>query len=850
MLQRKGTMNKSGSVASRARLAALLISLPAIFWSSARGFEICALQSVVWRRLVVDATISVPPPKTSPFLEGSYITPHGDSITLNDRYLLFDGKPWLPVMGEFHYTRVPENLWEEELLKMKADGIQIVSTYVIWIHQEEVKGQFDWSGRRNLRHFVKLCAKNGLFVVLRIGPWVHGEVRNGGFPNWLIKDVPNDDLRKDVPEFMSHVKEFYDQIGEQVKGLLWKDGGPIIGIQLDNEYAMRGPHAGANYILALKKLAIDAGLNVPLCTVTGWDNAIVPKGAVLPVYGGYMDAPWAGSRNQLPPNEVYAFRFHSRVSGGADEGSEDSLLNNSDTPFLTAELGGGIEDTYHRRPIIEPNDVVAMYPVMLGSGVNMYGTYMFQGGENPEGELTTLQESQITGYPNDVPVKSYDFQAPLGEFGQERESFRKMKVFNYFLNDFGDQLAPLTVRPPNVQPKSPADFSVPRLSVRTNGSEGFVFWNNYVRYYPMPTWKKAQVTIKLPNETLTIPRKPINIPSGAYFIWPFNFDLSGVKLKYSTAQLFTRLETNKIPTYFFVAIPGITPEFAFDEKTVSSMQIESGKTTLEDSIRYVNDIRPGLSTAIFLHTKEGSDVKIVVLTQAQAESAWKVEIDGQEHLLFTRQQFFTDGAHIYLQSIGNPKFEFRVVPELSQVPRGSLIIRAVETKDRITSFIATAPVGNLRLGVAKIHPAGHVPPVKLGPPVNWRKNSRVAEAPDDSLFALATKWRLTLPDNFPADVSELFLRVKYSGDIARLYSDNHLLDDNFYNGLPWEVGLKRFDKELKAGPLELAILPLRKDAPIFLEKKRWPEFPQSGQVAELKSLKLVPEYQLSIDANQ
>ena len=79
-----------------------------------------------------------------------------------------------------------------------------------------------------------------------------------------------------------------------------------------------------------------------------------------------------------------------------------------------------------------------MFPVMLGSGVNLYGTYMFQGGENPDGKLTTLQESQATGYPNDVPIKSYDFQAPLGEFGEERASFRKLKVFQYFLNDFGD----------------------------------------------------------------------------------------------------------------------------------------------------------------------------------------------------------------------------------------------------------------------------------------------------------------------------------------------------------------------------------------------------------------------------
>ena len=432
--------------------------------------------------LMVDATAPVKVPVPAAFTGGTYIAPDGDSLTLNDRYLMFNGKPWFPVMGEFHYTRVPEDNWNEELLQMKSAGVQIISTYVFWIHHEEIEGEFDWKVRRDLRRFIELCAENGLYIQLRIGPWDHGEVRNGGFPDWLLKKVPKDDLRKDVPSFIKYVKILYEQIGKQVKGLLWKNGGPIIGIQFDNEYAMRGPHAGEEYILALKKLAIRAGLDVPLYVVTGWDNAVVPEGTVLPFYGGYMDAPLDGSIEQLPPNEVYTFRFYSRVSGSMgmigmhdNHKSLDTMQDDAGVPFLGTEFGGGVQNTYHRRPVIKANDVAAMYPVMLGSGVNLFGTYMFQGGENPQGKLTTLQESQVTDYPNDVPMKSYDFQAPLGEFGQERESFRKIKVFNYFLNDFGDQLAPLIVRPPVVLPNGAADFSVPRFSVRTNGKEGFVF---------------------------------------------------------------------------------------------------------------------------------------------------------------------------------------------------------------------------------------------------------------------------------------------------------------------------------------------------------------------------------------
>ena len=173
-------------------------------------------------------------------------------LSVNSRYLLRDGVPWFPVMGEFQYSRYPEAEWEDEILKMKAGGVQIVSTYVFWIHHEEIEGQFDWTGQRNLRRFVELCAKHGLYVWARIGPWDHGECRNGGFPDWLIKQCPT---RQIDPVYLGYVKRFYAQIGLQVKGLFWKDGGPIIGIQLENEYSARGPGKGADYILALRRLA-------------------------------------------------------------------------------------------------------------------------------------------------------------------------------------------------------------------------------------------------------------------------------------------------------------------------------------------------------------------------------------------------------------------------------------------------------------------------------------------------------------------------------------------------------------------------------------------------------------------
>ena len=281
------------------------------------------------------------------------------------------------------------------------------------------------------------------------------------------------------------------------------------------------------------------------------------------------------SKSFRPPRSMPS-RFSSRVSGNGGQiplaQASDGAGNPSEPfPFITAEIGGGVQDTYRRRPVITTDDVGAMCPVFLGSGVNLFGVYLFQGGENPQGKLSTLQESKATGYPTDVPVKSYDFQAPLSEFGEERASFRRLKLFTYFLDDFGAYLAPMSVHAPEIVPNGPSDISVPRISVRSSGDSGFLFVNNYARNFKLPERDAFQVSIKVPKRTIRIPAKPVNIPSGAYFIWPFNLEMSGIRVKYSTAQLFTKIVTKDGTDYFFFAVPGIRAEFDFDAKSVSTI---------------------------------------------------------------------------------------------------------------------------------------------------------------------------------------------------------------------------------------------------------------------------------------
>ena len=645
-----------------------------------------------------------------------------------------------------------------------------------------------------------------------------------------------------------------------LKGLLWKDGGPVIAIQLENEYSKRGPRAGEAHILELKKLALASGLVAPLYLITGWDDAVVPPRAVIPVYGGYPAAPWDSSVARLPPAEIYAFRFLSRVAANvnADRGPGEpgALPSESDLlPYLTAEIGGGIEDTYHRRPVIAPDDIAAVVPVMLGSGVNLYGTYMFQGGENPDGRLTTLQESQATGYPNDLPIKSYDFQAPLGEFGQERASLRKLKIFNYFLNDFGADLAPMVVHAPAAQPRNSADLSVPRVAVRSHGDAGFIFFNNYVRGASMPVRRAAQFQIHLPETngepcaTLAIPRHPIDLPSGAYFIWPFNLRLEGITLRYSTAQLFTRLESSGIQTVYFEALPGIPPEFAFDAATVRTVKASSGETVTDSGVLYVTGIQPGVNSSIDVVSSDGKSLRLVVLTSSEAEDAWKVRIAGSDRLLITSQDFLTDPdarpAHIWLRSLADPHFEFSITPPTSALLQASVPLIPVAVTDRSAAFTVEVPKWHGALQSTEIEPDAEAPPVKTGPAQDWRPHG-VAQAPPAGELPEAAQWSIDVPAGALDGLSELFLEVTYKGDLARLEANHQTLDDDFYNGKPWLVGLERFLAPNGSGSFDLSILPLRKDAPVYFEFPVPLKFGQNGQIDKLDSIRLVPEYQFAI----
>ncbi len=737
--------------------------------------------------------------------------PAGVEINANSRHLTLGGKPWFPVVGEFHYTRYPRAEWEDELRKMKAGGINVVATYVIWIYHEEEKGKWDWSGDRDLRAFVETCRKVGIFCYPRLGPWVHAEVRNGGLPDWLLRECGGA-ARTDSEPYLGYVRTFFGQIARQLEGLLWKDGGPVIGTQIENELTNNPQH-----LLTLKNLARESGIDVPLYTVTGWMGVKFPENEVLPVFGGYPDAFWAkqsdGWARESRANYIFTHNRDDSTIGAdlAEAGAGEVSL--SRYPYGTVELGGGMQVSYRRRPVIEADDIAAITLSKLGSGSNMQGYYMYHGGANKVGRLSTLQESRATGYPNDMPVIDYDFQAPLGKLGQKRGTFDALRVLHLFLADFGGELAPMPSILPEKQPQSLDDRETLRWSVRSDGQRGFLFINNYQRIETLPAHEGVQFEVKLKGGTLKVPSEPTCIPAQSYMIWPFNMMLGGALLRYSTAQLLCRVGD----TFVFFAPEGVAPEFEFDPQTVA-----------EKSQARVADLRPG--SLVTVKACDGADARILLLSEEQARQAYKVKFAGAERLFLTKATLFADGDDVRLRARDPGDLTAAVYPPLND---------ATKTNENFQHFSGVVPAEKISIEWEQVKTPEPAAPVRLD-------KDGVPLPPDDADFDRAGVWRVRIPKDALRSDRKAVLRVDYDGDVARAYLGDRLIDDDFYFGRAWEIGRHRFTPEELENGLALKILPLRKDAPIYIPADRRPQFNDRGEAVGIRSITVEPEYELDI----
>jgi len=727
--------------------------------------------------------------------------PRGDRVTVTSQSLEWNGKPFIVVAGEMHPTRTDENAWEESILKMKAGGLNTVSCYLLWNHFEQDPCKFDFTGNRNIRRFVQLCQKHGMFVWLRIGPFCNSEALAGGLPQWLFGEPVHE--RSNDTNYLFYVERLYRQYSEQLHGMMFRDGGPVIAIQVENEYQVATPYwdypypgagggntgsDGAAHMLKLKQLAQVAGLDAPLWTCTGWQGAPVPTGELLATYGCYAYLGAGG------PTITSAFVEHLKQPG---------------YPLAFCELGGGTPAQASWRPIVPPESVEVGLFTRVATGGNLTGIYMYHGGMHPLGSHGPLNVATW------LPILSYDFSAPIGEFGDLRQSYYQCRPFQQFLDEFPELLAPMqTVWPEHdVQP---TDTRSLRYIARVNGDSGFLFLNNYQDKLTLPDRTNVQVRLQLKDETLSIPDLDagLTLKSGVMAALPFNLALGGAKLKYATAQLMTRVTVAGKTTYVFLAPNGMKAEYVF----AGDVNVSGGCAAIarEATCTRASIAEPGLGAVFDMTAADGKVFSVLTLTRHQAERCLKVkDLWGGERLVLSEDDVICDGQTLRVSAVGRNDMSVAVFPNPSRPPTGPGG-KLHGTADGIfTRYQVTLPL---------VKPQAEI--------------QRVA---DDKLL-------VRVPPAEFKKFNDLFLKLEYAGDRGWAFIDGSLVADNFNYGTPWQVGLKRWNNEIGGDGLFVRIVPWKGDTSkvLFDGITFKPVESVQGAAVGFKSVKLVPEYAAEI----
>ena len=353
----------------------------------------------------------------------------------NGQFVL-DGKPFRVVSGEMHYPRIPRAYWRDRLRMAKAMGLNTITTYVFWNVHETQPGVYDFTGNNDVAEFVREAQQEGLYVILRPGPYVCAEWEWGGFPAWLLKDH-GIVVRTSDPKFMQPAQRWIARMGQELAPLQIGNGGPIILTQVENEYGSFGKdHA---YMEQIHKALVDAGFTKSqLYTADGPEQ--VPDGSL--------------------PDLPVGINFGGEKVGDAEKAFTTLKKFRPNGPFINSEYWAGWFDHWggpHAHTNAEAQAKNLEWMLAQGYSVSIY---MFHGGTS----FGWMNGANTNGTNYEPDVTSYDYDSVLDESGRPTPK--------YFV--FRDLIAKATgVTPPPV-PKVPAPISVPDVAMVETAS----LWEN------------------------------------------------------------------------------------------------------------------------------------------------------------------------------------------------------------------------------------------------------------------------------------------------------------------------------------------------------------------------------------
>lgn len=339
---------------------------------------------------------------------------------IGNRTFLLDGQPFVIKAAELHYPRIPRDYWEHRIQLCKALGMNTVCLYTFWNIHEPKADQFDFNGQNDIRTFIKLCEKNDMKVILRPGPYVCAEWEMGGLPWWLLKkkDIR---LRECDPYFMDRVDKFQKAVAQQVADLTSANGGPIIMVQVENEYGSYG--TDKTYIAAIRDmLRKNFGDNVTLFQCD-WSSNFLNN--------GLDDLIWT---------------MNFGTGANIDQQFEKLKEVRPDSPLMCSEFWSGWFDKWGANHETRPaSDMIAGIDEMLSKGIS-FSLYMTHGGTN----WGHWAGANSPGYAPDVT--SYDYDAPISESGQTTPKYWLLrKTLAKYMDGKNQMKVPSQIKPISIK---------------------------------------------------------------------------------------------------------------------------------------------------------------------------------------------------------------------------------------------------------------------------------------------------------------------------------------------------------------------------------------------------------------
>jgi hypothetical protein len=502
-------------------------------------------------------------------------------------------------------------------------------------------------------------------------------------------------------------------------------------------------------------------------------------------------------------------------------------------------MGIGVQNTWHRRLVISPIDGPAMMIAKLGSGSNLLGSYIFAGATQFRGLLhSTEEEQEETGYWSRVPLKSYDFQAAIRESGELSKAYKEVKKLHYFLNEAGEKLAPMM---PVIVPGDQDDL---QLAIRIDEQSGFLFGINYARYMPKEVRKDCRFQVKLKNETILFPGEGISIPDSAIFIWPFNYDLVGVELKYATAQLLGKTDN----CYLFFQNRNIPVEMAFDPSEVRLVETSNGKVRKENELTVVSGLKPGKECLVKLTLNNGEIRKIIVLTEREADNSWILEYQNKKDFFISEAGLYSDNGKISVYSTNPDMKVSRLSPEGSELYT-ELNVPA-QAKNNLTagirshslftdaSWLETANFKKIPTCKQRFH-RFFFKEFSLDNPSPFRKAILYIYPESDCQFNLNNSWvrqpvnagvlnAIDLTGYVTKGENMLFVDFPYTKGLKR-FAARMLVEYSNYDRVEFSTGSSWLTTDMYTNPTPLKPLehpgtPKITDPPFFQDKIRSPDF--------------------------